>query len=479
MNRMLLLLLIGLFMIFSAVIVNASDAKIDYGVAIGGAIGDNVYNRENWVPTFRAHWGIDIAPIVYTELSGRYISLDADFKRNGTKGYETSTAIIDWRLVLSPFHQGVVEPYLAAGVGVSKNVDYGDSDIQALIPFALGIRFELAPQLMLDLSGTYDLFLTDEIDGMERGDKLNPVTGDKHDAFYGFLVGFTIVPDRVDHEAIALAEKLRMEEEAKRAALLADPDGDGLTTGDELNTFLTDPLAADTDGDGLSDSAEIRTYKSDPLAKDTDKDGLGDGDEVNTFSTNPIAPDTDGDGLNDGSEVSLHKTDPTKADSDGDSLLDSAELNKWKTDPLAMDTDMGGMNDGLEVDKNQDPLDASDDGMVLETGKTLVLKGVNFKTSSAEITANSLSTLEEVYTALMEFPDAIVEIAGHSDSSGNDDFNMDLSRKRAEAVKAWLVGHGIDASRLSTVGIGENEPIGDNTTSAGRAQNRRIEFNVK
>ena len=79
---------------------------------------------------------------------------------------------------------------------------------------------------------------------------------------------------------------------------------------------------------------------------------------------------------------------------------------------------------------------------------------------------------------LKEFPDVRVEISGHTDTDGDRDHNLDLSARRAEAVKRYLVDAGIDGARLQTRGAGPDEPIADNATKAGKAQNRRIEFKL-
>ncbi len=449
------LLVCCLFML-STLPATAEGLKLDYGAAIGEVIGDNVPNRENWVPTFRLHLGMDLAPMLYTEVSGRYASLNAGYNARGNRGYSTSRAIMDLRLVFSPLHQGLVEPYFAAGFGISKDVDKGENSFHPLIPVAAGLRMELVPRVMLDVSGTYDLFLSDEVDGIERRGKMNPITDGKHDAFYGWLIGLTIVPERPTSEDRQIVKMQQVEEATRKVALLADPDDDGIITTDELGAFTTDPMAADTDGDGLSDSSELQTYNSDPVDPDSDNDGLNDGQEVYTYFTLPTVSDTDGDGLNDGEEVNLYRTDPLKSD-----------------------TDTGGMGDGDEVVKERDPLDPSDDEIVLDPGTSLVLKGVHFEISSAQLTEKSVSILEEAHEALLKFPDAEVLIVGHSDITGDVAFNLDLSRRRAASVKTWLVERGIDEDRLATDGKGIAEPIADNGTAEGRARNRRIEFIVK
>jgi OOP family OmpA-OmpF porin len=83
------------------------------------------------------------------------------------------------------------------------------------------------------------------------------------------------------------------------------------------------------------------------------------------------------------------------------------------------------------------------------------------------------------YNALVANPDVQVEISGHTDNVGSQQYNQVLSLKRAQAVKNWLVKKGIASNRMKTVGKGQNEPVASNTTDAGRAENRRIEFYVQ
>ncbi len=71
-----------------------------------------------------------------------------------------------------------------------------------------------------------------------------------------------------------------------------------------------------------------------------------------------------------------------------------------------------------------------------------------------------------------------MSVEGHTDSRANDNFNLNLSRKRAAAVVKWLVDHGIDAARLTSQGFGETKPIDSNDTDEGRQNNRRVEFRI-
>ncbi|MFN0157597.1 MAG: OmpA family protein [Bacteroidota bacterium] len=261
-----------------------------------------------------------------------------------------------------------------------------------------------------------------------------------------------------------------------------DTDGDGLNDGDEVMKFTTDPNKGDTDGDGLLDGDEVNQHKTDPLKTDTDGGGLSDGDEIMKYKSDPLKLDTDGDGLSDKDEVMTHKTDPAKSDTDGDGLSDSDEIRKHKTDPLKSDTDGGGIADGAEVTRGTNPLNPKDDVLketiILERGKTTVLRGVNFEFNKATLTKDSEKILEMAYDALVAQPDLKVLIAGHTDAVGSDAYNQKLSLRRAQSVKTWLVKKGIASNVLTVTGKGEDEPIDSNDTDDGRANNRRIEFRV-
>jgi len=116
------------------------------------------------------------------------------------------------------------------------------------------------------------------------------------------------------------------------------------------------------------------------------------------------------------------------------------------------------------------------DGCVIP--QNFVLKGVFFEFDSAKLTPNSQSILDDVSKALAGQPTIRAEVAGHTDWKGPSDYNVDLSQRRADSVKRFLVDKGTAADRLETQGYGESKPIADNTTAEGRAQNRRVELNV-
>jgi OOP family OmpA-OmpF porin len=108
----------------------------------------------------------------------------------------------------------------------------------------------------------------------------------------------------------------------------------------------------------------------------------------------------------------------------------------------------------------------------------IVLRGVNFDFDKSNIRPDAAVILDEA-VRILSGDSSPVSIEGHTDAIGTDAYNQGLSERRAASVKKYLVEHGIDASRLSTVGYGESRPISSNQTREGRALNRRVELNVE
>ncbi len=144
-----------------------------------------------------------------------------------------------------------------------------------------------------------------------------------------------------------------------------------------------------------------------------------------------------------------------------------------------MDSDGDGVPDHLDACPGTLAGLATDSrGCAAESAQTLRLDGVNFETNSATLTADARRILTDVAAALQGEPNLRAEIAGHSDSTGADDYNLRLSQQRAESVRDFLIAEGIAANRLTARGYGEAQPTADNSTETGRALNRRVEFRV-
>jgi OmpA-OmpF porin, OOP family len=110
----------------------------------------------------------------------------------------------------------------------------------------------------------------------------------------------------------------------------------------------------------------------------------------------------------------------------------------------------------------------------------LLAKGrILFETGSAELSKQSLALLDHLIEVVQRCREASIEVAGHTDSQGSPESNLDLSKRRAEAVTSYIGEAGIDTSRITSAGYGEGKPVASNDTPEGRAQNRRIEFVVK
>ena len=104
--------------------------------------------------------------------------------------------------------------------------------------------------------------------------------------------------------------------------------------------------------------------------------------------------------------------------------------------------------------------------------------GVTFATNSADINANFYTVLDQVATTLGEFNQTVIEVAGHTDSTGARAYNMTLSERRAGSVVSYLSGRGVARERMIAVGAGPDHPVDTNETADGRAQNRRVEITI-
>jgi outer membrane protein OmpA-like peptidoglycan-associated protein len=268
--------------------------------------------------------------------------------------------------------------------------------------------------------------------------------------------------------------------------------------------YAADVIARDSDKDGVSDKEDACPDQPEDVDGKDDKDGCpdldndGDGlpdkddtcpdlaEDVDGFEDADGCPDLDND--QDGIQDAQDKCPRDPEDFDGENDEDGCP-------DLVKDSD----NDGVSDDQDRCPLQAEDvdgyqdddgcpdldndlDGIpdgcpdAKEIGKQFTLRGINFESGSAALTPDSHPVLDQVVASLNAYPEVKLEIRGHTDSQGPAAFNLQLSQKRADSVRQYLINGGIAAARLTAIGVGEEEPISSNATPNGRAENRRIEF---
>jgi outer membrane protein OmpA-like peptidoglycan-associated protein len=275
------------------------------------------------------------------------------------------------------------------------------------------------------------------------------------------------------------------------ASGLRDSDHDGVIDGVDAcpNTARGEivdgrgcPIPKDADGDGVVDAVDLcpNTPPGDKvnlngcsLPKDADGDGVTDSADRCPGTPAGVSVDaqgcpldTDGDGVPDATDRCPNTPRgqhvdaagcQLPVDSDGDGVLDS--VDKCPGTPRGQKVDAVGC-------------------AFLFSGarRTVVLEGVNFETGSAILTGPARDVLDRVAATLVAYPELRVEVAGYTDSRGGSAVNLRLSLARAQAVRAYLIGHGVEPGRLGARGFGAANPIASNATSLGRARNRRVEL---
>jgi OOP family OmpA-OmpF porin len=177
--------------------------------------------------------------------------------------------------------------------------------------------------------------------------------------------------------------------------------------------------------------------------------------------------------------------EPEPGDADGDGVTD--DKDRCPTTPAGAKVDANGCeldSDGDGVVDSKDACPNTPRGTKVDAkgceikAKAISLSGILFHHDSAELRDQSTAVLDATADTLMSNPGVHVEIAGHTDGQGDAAYNQGLSQRRADAVKDYLVSRGVNASRLSASGYGETQPVADNNTAEGRAQNRRVELRI-
>ncbi|MCU0430221.1 MAG: DUF6089 family protein [Cytophagaceae bacterium] len=376
-----------------------------------------------------------------------------------------------------------VGPYLLAGVGMymaNDNVTRGEiknpSNVTSLdIPVGVGLRFRLSDAFSMHLQTTFHQGFKDTYDGKENSSRWY----DKH-----------------LHHSLGL--NYNFGKFSPR-----DSDGDGVPDfldkcPDTKSGYKVDALGCplDTDKDGLVDSEDACPDMAGTAAlkgcPDSDGDGVADNADacpkVAGLSQFAGCPDSDGDGIEDykdkcPNEKGLASTQGCP-DSDGDGVIDANDQCPSVKGLAALAGCPDGDGDGVSDKEDKCPTVA---GLLENKGcpaikeevkqkLSLAAKGVFFETGKDVIKKESFDDLDNLVAILNSEKDVNCNINGHTDNVGDEAKNVDLSKRRAEAVKAYLISKGIAAERLTAEGFGSSKPLADNKTAAGRALNRRVEF---
>jgi OOP family OmpA-OmpF porin len=235
-----------------------------------------------------------------------------------------------------------------------------------------------------------------------------------------------------------------------------------------------------------------------PPPPDADNDQILDDKDLCKDVAGPApdgCPDSDGDGLFDNKDACPNEVGSAPCgcplrDKDKDLVIDELDKCPDVPGPVGGCPDPDTDHDGIigDADKCPDKQETrngfeDDDGcpdVIPEKVRkfTGVIRGIEFDTDTDTIRPVSTSTLDNASLVLTDYPSLRVLITGHTDSDGTREHNLDLSARRAEAVKAYFVGKSVAADRIETRGAGPDEPIADNKTKANKQKNRRIEFKL-
>ncbi len=227
----------------------------------------------------------------------------------------------------------------------------------------------------------------------------------------------------------------------------------------------------DTDNDGIVDSkdkcptvAGTAKYDGCPVP-DTDNDGINDENDkcitvagLAKYNGCPI-PDTDKDGIND----------------ETDKCPTVAGVARYQGCPIP-DGDGDGVNDEEDKCPTEAGTKANSGCPEIQTKIAALAKSVFFTSGSVKVTPASTKPLDEVIEILKKYPNANIEVEGHTDNVGSAKINKTLSQKRADAIKAYIVKKGVTEERIKATGFGSEQPIADNKTTKGKAENRRVEI---
>ncbi|HEU5303741.1 MAG TPA: OmpA family protein [Gemmatimonadales bacterium] len=269
--------------------------------------------------------------------------------------------------------------------------------------------------------------------------------------------------DRVNNEADRCPNTPAGEAVDAEGCSAGQKDADHDSVSDTIDRCPATPAGERPDGEGCA-----------PSQKDDDQDGV-----MNTADRCPASPA--------GEPVNSTGCPAGPRDGDGDGVADATDQcpNTPTGEPVnargcARDSDGDGIADGRDRCPSTaagQPTDENGCPILFEKGaRSVILRGVTFRTGKAMLTPDARAILRDIATQLVENPQYRVQISGHTDNTGSRAANLRLSLARARTVETFLEANGVPPTQLTAKGFGPDVPVASNKSAAGRARNRRVEL---
>ena len=405
-------------------------------------------------------------------------------------------------------------PFFTIGLGVANysinsSIDKSESTpslyptiitkgVDLILPVGAGLKYQITDRFAVQYQYLYSFTNRDNHDE-NRGPKLfgsvnHPFYKAGDDTYGQHIFSFVFsLGKQKDTDKDGIADKYDkcpetpLNVKVDKEGCPTDTDGDGIANyldqcPDTPSGVKVDmkgcPL--DSDGDGVADYLDKcpntpKGFQVDVTGCSIDSDGDGVPDSLDKCPNTPSGVLVDANGCS--------------IDSDGDGIPDN--IDKCNNTPTGVKVDVNGCPLDSDGDGISDYLDKCPNvpGIAANKGcpevKVEVIKlfnqalqGIQFETGKDIIKISSFPILNKVVAVMKEYPTYGLEINGHTDNTGNDASNLILSQKRSDSVKEYLKLKGVEDSRLITKGHGEEFPIANNNTAAGRTKNRRVEFKI-